>query len=240
MRSLVAPAGPQGPGRRGGFLGGAAAAMLGFAALAALAGCVDTGESEAQLAYDACVDAYNDTFRTLPGPKAMVAGVDGDHYQCFWSYSAGSTAAAQNSAMNNCHAKFQRCFVFATSNGLSNWAQQISDNGGRDPGNLGNQGGGFAGGSSGGGSIGRGSPGGGSPGGARGGNGDDDGDNANNGGGPRLPCHVDAIANIDQRQPPGTCSIRNMTSAQCSAYAQNTWFKPDNGSGFTECFYPPQ
>lgn len=47
---------------------------------------------------------------------------------------------------------------------------------------------------------------------------------------------VDEIANTDQRRPRGTCSVRNLTAAQCAAMG-NTHFKPDHGSGFTECFF---
>ncbi len=46
---------------------------------------------------------------------------------------------------------------------------------------------------------------------------------------------IDEVANVDQRQPQGTCSVRNLTSDQCTAIG-GTKFKPDSGSGFTECF----
>jgi hypothetical protein len=50
---------------------------------------------------------------------------------------------------------------------------------------------------------------------------------------------VDATANIDQRQPAGTCSSRGMSRAQCTD-AGGHHFKPDSGSGFTECFFRPR
>lgn len=46
---------------------------------------------------------------------------------------------------------------------------------------------------------------------------------------------VDETANYDQRQGRGTCSIRNLTAQQCTSIG-GTHFKPDHGSGFTECF----
>ncbi len=46
---------------------------------------------------------------------------------------------------------------------------------------------------------------------------------------------VDETANFDQRQGQGTCSIRNLTAQQCTAIG-GSHFKPDHGSGFTECF----
>lgn len=118
------------------------AALVG---LILLSGC-DGGLSEAQLSYDACVDAYNNTFRSLPGNKAMVSGVTGGTTQCFWVWSSASIEAAQSAALANCQEKQARCFVFATDAGLSTWAAQISSNGGVDPGNGG---GGWSGGGSG-------------------------------------------------------------------------------------------
>lgn len=137
--------------------GGAAAprlhrrGRLGSAALSGLlllSGC-GGGVSEAQLSYDACAEAYNDTFRSLPGNKAIVSGVSGDSSQCFWVWSAASIEAAQSSALANCQEKQARCFVFATDAGLSAWAAQISSNGGVDRGVGG--GGGFVAGGDGGG-----------------------------------------------------------------------------------------
>ena len=101
-----------------------------------VAGC-DGSLSEAQLAYNACTDANNETFRFLPGNRAIVSGVTGGTEQCFWSWNANSVEDAQNQAMANCQEKMERCFVFATNNGFSGWVQRISDNGGRDPGNGG-------------------------------------------------------------------------------------------------------
>jgi hypothetical protein len=50
---------------------------------------------------------------------------------------------------------------------------------------------------------------------------------------------VDPIANIDQDQPPGTCSVRNLSASQCDSVPGNKHFKKDSGSGFTECFFDP-
>lgn len=50
---------------------------------------------------------------------------------------------------------------------------------------------------------------------------------------------VDPTANFDQRQPPNTCSARGYQSdTQCRA-AGGHHFKPNDGSGFTECFFRP-
>jgi hypothetical protein len=50
----------------------------------------------------------------------------------------------------------------------------------------------------------------------------------------------DDVANVDQRQPIGTCSVKGLTPSACQAVDGFRHFKPDNGSGFTECFYEPR
>jgi hypothetical protein len=52
-------------------------------------------------------------------------------------------------------------------------------------------------------------------------------------------CIVDPMANIDQSQPAGTCVIRNLSASQCGNIPGKRHFKPDSGSGFTECFFTP-
>jgi hypothetical protein len=52
-------------------------------------------------------------------------------------------------------------------------------------------------------------------------------------------CTVDPTANYDQRQPAGTCSVRGLNQSQCSTVPRVRHFKPDHGSGFTECFFDP-
>ena len=53
-------------------------------------------------------------------------------------------------------------------------------------------------------------------------------------------CTVDPIANLDQGQPQGTCSVRGLSESACRNVPGVRHFKPDKGSGFTECFFDPQ
>ena len=50
---------------------------------------------------------------------------------------------------------------------------------------------------------------------------------------------VDDIANEDQGQSAGTCSVRGLSRGECEAVQGARHFKPDSGSGFTECFFDP-
>jgi hypothetical protein len=89
--------------------------------------------SEAQRAYQACVDYYNNTYRPLGGYKAIVAGVDGNGTHCYWSYNSNSIGNAIRSANGACERHYNHCFLFASSGeGLSSWSQRISDMGGDD------------------------------------------------------------------------------------------------------------
>lgn len=111
------------------------AALLGVAALG-LAAC-DTMDdeddssshrSQADVAYDACQPSYNQKSDTLEGKWAFVSGVDDDgHSSCYWSWKSASAAEASNSAYNDCRKKYATCFVFATSDGPSDWVQRKSD-----------------------------------------------------------------------------------------------------------------
>ena len=51
-------------------------------------------------------------------------------------------------------------------------------------------------------------------------------------------CTVDETANLDQGMSRGTCSVRGWSQAQCQNIPGSK-FKPDRGSGFTECFFSP-
>jgi len=89
--------------------------------------------SEAQRAYDACVDSYNSTFRFKGNYKAIVAGVGANgSTRCFWTWGAKSVGAAQRSAFASCGKKFRKCFLYADSNGNSSWSRRISNMGGSD------------------------------------------------------------------------------------------------------------
>lgn len=110
------------------------AAMLGVAALV-LAACdtmddEDTSShlSQADAAYNACQPSYAQKADSLEGKWAFVSGVDdAGHGSCYWSWQSGSTADASNSAYNDCRKKYDACFVFATSDGPSDWVQRKSD-----------------------------------------------------------------------------------------------------------------
>ncbi len=121
--------------------GGAAllAAVAGLAGLA-LSGCDSDGSgeylSEAQLAYNACVDSYNDKFRDLTGNKAIVSGVDNGRTHCFWTWNNDSVDGAIERAMANCRSRMPKCFLYATNLGHSSWSQAIAGNGGSVPSNY--------------------------------------------------------------------------------------------------------
>nr|WP_156942092.1 hypothetical protein [Mesorhizobium sp. LNHC220B00] len=92
-----------------------------------------SAESQAQLAYDACVKSFNTVYRGLKGYKAIVAGVTGTNYQCFWAWSKPRVSVAINVAMANCQRRQARCFVFAdSSGGMNSWSSRISAMGGDD------------------------------------------------------------------------------------------------------------
>jgi hypothetical protein len=89
--------------------------------------------SEAQRAYNACTDSYNNIFRFKGNYKAIVAGVGRDgSTRCFWVWDAKSLGEAQRKAIANCEAKFRNCYIYADSNGVAGWSKRISDMGGSD------------------------------------------------------------------------------------------------------------
>jgi len=104
-------------------------------AFGAIAGCGDfddddegSRESDETKAYKACQPSYNSEFRDLRGQKVMVAGVDDQgRYQCFWSSGYDDYQEARNSAMNRCQQRMSRCFIFATTQGVADWVQRVSD-----------------------------------------------------------------------------------------------------------------
>lgn len=91
-----------------------------------------SGRSQRQVAYDACLDTWNDKMRFENTHKAIVSGVSGGRSSCFSVWSRSDSYSAINDAMSNCHKKYDNCFVFASDSGLNNWSRQMSDNGGTD------------------------------------------------------------------------------------------------------------
>ena len=100
--------------------------------------------SEAQRAYNACVDSYNSKFRSLGNYKAIVAGLTDSSSQCFWNYNSASEQDAINSAMNACRRVKPRCFLYASTSKHSDWSQRISNMGGSDGSNRSSGGGGLS------------------------------------------------------------------------------------------------
>jgi hypothetical protein len=90
------------------------------------------GISMAQRAYNACTDPYNEKLGTLSHYWAFVSGVDSSGGTCFWAWEAQTVAAATNSAMESCRKEYENCYLYSSSDGNSDWVQQISDNGGTD------------------------------------------------------------------------------------------------------------
>jgi hypothetical protein len=89
--------------------------------------------SQAQRAYDACVDAYNNKYRQLKGPKAIVAGVSNSKLRCFWSSGGSSVSVNIREAEANCRDKFDDCYLWHDSSaGMQSWVKRISDMGGSD------------------------------------------------------------------------------------------------------------
>lgn len=106
----------------------AASTIAGVALIFTFASC--SSLPEAQHAYNACTDSYNDKFRFRPGHKAMVSGVGSNTTTCYSSWSKPSTADAIARAMADCRQEYPRCFVYATDEGPSDWAKAISNSGG--------------------------------------------------------------------------------------------------------------
>jgi hypothetical protein len=87
--------------------------------------------SEQQYAYEVCAKRY-EKFRERGSFKAMVAGQDDKRMGCFSTYDSPDQETATERALANCRRNYPRCFVFATSKGLREWAAKISAMGGND------------------------------------------------------------------------------------------------------------
>ena len=88
--------------------------------------------SDAQRAYNACTKYYNSTFRSLPGNKAIVAGLSSNGSWCFWRYNSTSEAQAINSAMSDCRRAWPQCFLYNSNGKNTQWVARISNMGGND------------------------------------------------------------------------------------------------------------
>lgn len=85
--------------------------------------------SEADKAYDACQPSHNQRRNSLRQYWSLVSGVGADgSATCYWSEGNPSLPDAQNRALASCRARYTSCFEFSNSNGMSDWAQQMSDN----------------------------------------------------------------------------------------------------------------
>jgi hypothetical protein len=90
--------------------------------------------SDAQRAYDACVDAFNDKYRFLDSPKAMVAGLSNGRTKCFWNFGGSSVSNNIRGATSACEAEMGRCFLWHDSSaGDASWVALIDSNGGTHP-----------------------------------------------------------------------------------------------------------
>jgi hypothetical protein len=100
---------------------------------AAVASCATGGGiSAAQRAYDACTDTYNEKLGALDQSWAFVSGVGSSGSTCYWAWGRETVAAAANSAMESCREEYESCYLYSSSDGNSDWVQEISDNGGTD------------------------------------------------------------------------------------------------------------
>jgi hypothetical protein len=112
-----------------------------FAIVAAIAACLavsgcDTMDdedssslSQADLAFDACQPSYLQKAGSLKGHWAFVSGVDDSgHTSCVWGSGADTTDVAARATLDDCRKRSDSCFIFATSDGLSDWVRKRTDN----------------------------------------------------------------------------------------------------------------
>jgi hypothetical protein len=89
-------------------------------------------KSPVQMAYDGCVDFYNNEWRYKPKERAVYGSSNGG---CWGVWGRETLQQAHDEAYIACTNKVGGvCWAFADSNGLSEWAQRVSNNGGKDPG----------------------------------------------------------------------------------------------------------
>ena len=84
--------------------------------------------SQADLAFGACQPSYLQKAQALKGHWAFVSGVDeSGHTSCVWGSHADSTAEAVQATLGDCRKRSDACFIFATSDGLSDWVLKRAD-----------------------------------------------------------------------------------------------------------------
>jgi hypothetical protein len=121
------------------MVGKATAALAAGLVGLALAGCDtfdDSGPSPEVRAYNACQPTYMDKHRSLATRWAFISGVDDDGGTgCYSGHGYSSSMDAVRATVAACEKEYAHCWIFATSDGLSDWVKQISANlaAGRDP-----------------------------------------------------------------------------------------------------------
>ena len=66
--------------------------------------------------------------RAGQGHWALISGVDASgRAECMIGSKADSSGEASRVAYDACKKQFDSCFIFATSDGLSDWARKVSD-----------------------------------------------------------------------------------------------------------------
>jgi len=84
-----------------------------------------SGGSEANRAFAACVDRYNDTYRYLPSPKAMASGVSEMGTRCYWRWDQSTPDEAVSGTLADCGKSYDRCFLFDENGNEPSWVRQI-------------------------------------------------------------------------------------------------------------------
>jgi hypothetical protein len=100
-----------------------------FGSAMSTTGCASLGvQSEAQIAYSACTGYYNANRQSVSGGWSFVAGVNGGQNKCYWQWGSANANEASNSALAACRKEYVNCYLYATNEGWSPWAKEISDN----------------------------------------------------------------------------------------------------------------
>jgi hypothetical protein len=99
-----------------------------------VSGCAEQARySQQQLAYNACANAHNSSFRFNSRPSALVSGVNANGSTgCFQTIGDSTTEQAIQRTLQYCRERMSNCFVFSTNSGLSDWVQRVSNAGGSD------------------------------------------------------------------------------------------------------------
>jgi hypothetical protein len=90
---------------------------------------LSSAQSPEQQAYAACQPTYREKSASLPDHWAFVSGIDGSgRASCYSWWKAGTSAEAARLAYDSCRKSYESCFIFATSDGPSEWVRKMSDN----------------------------------------------------------------------------------------------------------------